>query len=128
VADQHGLEGIVSKRRDSRCTSGRSDTWLKTKCFTEGVFDVLGVERTTTGEVNALLARPEGGYAGRAFVTLSQDDRQLFHAKAKVLETEIAPPGVKAASARWLRPGLQVRVRFLRGEEHLRHATLLSAA
>jgi bifunctional non-homologous end joining protein LigD len=30
VADQHGLEGIVSKRRESRYTSRRSDTWVKT--------------------------------------------------------------------------------------------------
>jgi ATP-dependent DNA ligase len=30
-ACQLGLEGIVSKRRDSRYPSGRSKTWLKIK-------------------------------------------------------------------------------------------------
>jgi bifunctional non-homologous end joining protein LigD len=32
----HQLEGIVSKLASSKYRSGRSKTWLKTKCFTEG--------------------------------------------------------------------------------------------
>jgi bifunctional non-homologous end joining protein LigD len=34
----HGLEGVVSKLGSSRYRSGRSKTWLKTKCFTENAF------------------------------------------------------------------------------------------
>ena len=34
----HELEGIVSKLATSRYRSGRSKTWLKTKCFTESEF------------------------------------------------------------------------------------------
>src|SRR5262245_42222370 len=41
----HELEGIVSKLATSRYRSGRSKTWLKTKCFTEGEFLLLGIDR-----------------------------------------------------------------------------------
>ena len=37
------LEGIVSKRADSRYRSGPSKAWLKIKCFTESEFEVVGV-------------------------------------------------------------------------------------
>jgi hypothetical protein len=36
-----------------------------------------------------------------------------------------APTGLKSDKAEWLKPGLVGRVRFLRGEEKLRHAKLL---
>jgi bifunctional non-homologous end joining protein LigD len=39
----HQLEGIVSKLASSKYRSGRSKTWLKAKCFTEGSF-MIGVE------------------------------------------------------------------------------------
>ncbi len=35
-----------------------------------------------------------------------------------------APKGVKATDTDWLKPGLAGRVRYLRGEDPLRHATL----
>lgn len=34
----HQLEGIVSKLASSKYRSGRSNTWLKTKCFAKGSF------------------------------------------------------------------------------------------
>src|SRR6476660_9351148 len=39
------LEGIVSKHALSPYRSGRSRTWLKTKCFTESTFVVIGTDR-----------------------------------------------------------------------------------
>ncbi|MBX3573191.1 MAG: hypothetical protein KF694_12645 [Mesorhizobium sp.] len=35
-----------------------------------------------------------------------------------------APKGIKADKAEWVKPGLRGRVKFLRGEEKLRHASL----
>ena len=40
----HELERIVSKLATSRYRSGRSKTWLKTKCFTESEFFLLGID------------------------------------------------------------------------------------
>src|SRR4029078_4024047 len=41
----HQLEGIVSTTASSKYRSGRSKTWLKTKCFTEGSFVIIGTAR-----------------------------------------------------------------------------------
>src|SRR5262249_7007770 len=41
----HQLEGIVSKLASSKYRSGRSKTWLKTKCFTESLFVIIGTAR-----------------------------------------------------------------------------------
>jgi bifunctional non-homologous end joining protein LigD len=39
------LEGIVSKRRNSPYSSGKSDAWRKVKCITTEHFAVLGYDR-----------------------------------------------------------------------------------
>lgn len=65
---EHRLEGIVSKIVSSRYRSGRSKTWLKTKCFAESALVIIGTKRDRkTGAMLALLARAEGqrlAYAG----------------------------------------------------------------
>lgn len=42
-----GLEGIVSKRADSRYPSGRSDLWVKAKCVLRQEFIILGYVPST---------------------------------------------------------------------------------
>ncbi len=60
---QHGLEGIVSKHALAPYSSGRSKTWLKTKCFTESTFVVVGTDRDRkTGAVRALLVHNDGSW------------------------------------------------------------------
>lgn len=131
AVDAMGLEGIVSKRLGSRYRSGRSDAWLKTKCFTEEVLTVVGTE-TGGGAPVALLAREEGGqlvYAGGAMVTLAAAERDRFWKAVERLG--LPTPAIKIESrkgAKWVRPDIRVRVRTLRGEEKLRHATILSIA
>jgi bifunctional non-homologous end joining protein LigD len=57
VCAEGGLEGIVSKHALAPYRSGRSRTWLKTKCFTESTFVVVGTDRDRkTGALRALLA------------------------------------------------------------------------
>ena len=54
---ERALEGIVSKHALAPHRSGRSRTWLKTKCFTESTFVVVGTDRDRkTGALMALLA------------------------------------------------------------------------
>jgi len=128
ACDRLGLEGIISKRADSRYRSGPSKSWLKTKCYAFGEFDVLGVETTRTGEPVALLASKESGrYAGSAFVTLKRSDRERFWRNIEKLKTsQAATPISRIRSNRiqWVRPGLTASVRYLKGEEKLRHASL----
>src|SRR5262245_43266213 len=76
------LEGIVSKHRLAPYRSGRTKTWLKSKCFTESIFVVIGMDRDRkTGALRALLAHPDSdglNYAGAAFIDLSDDARTEF--------------------------------------------------
>src|SRR6185369_10782273 len=64
----HQLEGIVSKLASSKYRSGRNKTWLKTKCFTEGSFVIIGTARDrNTKEAIDLLAQVDTrglAYAG----------------------------------------------------------------
>jgi DNA ligase D-like protein (predicted ligase) len=122
------MEGIVSKKANSRYASGRTKSWLKVKAFTEGEFVVVGWEPSNRGPAVALLARETSdglAYAGGAFVTLANDERERFWRTMEQLVSNIPPvalPGQR--SALWVRPELRVKAKFLKGEKMLRHATL----
>ena len=123
AADQHGLEGIVSKRADSRYVSGRAKTWLKVKSFTVGEYAVLGVERSSTGIPVALLATlgRDPAYVGNAMVTLPAKERKAFWASVETMGTpqaRLAGFG-RNKKATWIREGLVARVRHLREETGL---------
>ena len=85
----HQLEGIVSKLSSSRYRSGRSKTWLKTKCFTEGYFLIIGTahDRKTKAPLALLAQSNVGGlrYAGSAFIVLSGTDRAELAVRLKKL-------------------------------------------
>ncbi|KQW81080.1 hypothetical protein ASC89_04410 [Devosia sp. Root413D1] len=124
--DAMGLEGIVSKKRGSRYKSGEADTWLKTKTFTVSELEVIGADVTPSGAPVAILARrDEHGlhFVGDAFITLKAADREDFWAYAEANTAE-APALPLKRRGTWLRPGLIAKVRHLRGEGMLRHATL----
>ncbi len=124
-ADKMGLEGIVSKKADSQYKSGPSKTWRKVKCFEETEFEVAGILRERGSAPLALMVThdSERRYVGSAIVALNQDMRERLW--RRVQEKKGKPPkGVKKPNALWTKPGLIGRVRTLRGEERLRHATL----
>jgi bifunctional non-homologous end joining protein LigD len=77
LVDQAGLEGMVSKRKDSKYRSGNSTAWLKTKAYSIDEYELLGVEREAGKPAFALMAeRGTGRYVGSAFITLSRELRQ----------------------------------------------------
>ena len=125
----HQLEGIVSKLASSKYRSGRSKTWLKTKCFTEGSFVIIGTARDRkTKAALALLARadPQGlAYAGSAFIVLSAVERAELSARLQMNRLERCPlPKLRFPDAEWVKPQLVARVRHLSGARYLRHATV----
>ena len=77
-----GLEGIVSKHAMAPYRSGRSKTWLKTKCFIE--FHLRGGRHGPRPEdwcspcVACTSRKPRLSYAGAAFIALGQDERTEF--------------------------------------------------
>jgi len=119
------LEGIVSKHALAY-RSGRSKTWLKTKCFTESTFVVVGTDRDRkTGALMALLAHSEGlKYAGTAFITLGGDERKEFLTEVERLTTSWATLKSSRVDVKWCQPRLVVRVKHLAGSKTLRHATV----
>ena len=126
---QQGLEGIVSKHALAPYCSGRSKTWLKTKCFTESTFVVVGTDRDRkTGAVRALLVHNDGSglnYAGAAFIALAGDERAQFFAEVERLATSWAAfKSSRMVDVKWCQPALTVRVKHLAGSKTLRHATV----
>ncbi|RUW19017.1 ATP-dependent DNA ligase [Mesorhizobium sp. M4B.F.Ca.ET.215.01.1.1] len=124
LIDQAGLEGMVSKRKESKYRSGNSTAWLKTKAYTIGEYELLGVEREAGKPAFALMAeRGTGRYVGSAFISLNREMRERLW--QRVQEAPGSPPkGMKRPATQWVKPGLIGRVKHLRGEEDLRHASL----
>jgi len=126
----HELEGIVSKLATSRYRSGRSKTWLKTKCFTESKLTLLGIDRDRkTGAQRALLAKSERGqfvYAGPAFITLRAEAREEFESRlAKLKQDRPVLSWPRNHDARWMKPVITLKVKHLAfGSGLLRHATV----
>jgi bifunctional non-homologous end joining protein LigD len=124
--DRMGLEGMVSKRASSAYRSGRVETWLKAKCYEESTYEVAGVLREPGRPAVAYMVTPdkERRYVGGAFITLNQKMRERLwarvqKAKGKPVKGVDAKPGTV-----WVKPGIIGRVKHLKGEEKLRHATL----
>ena len=130
---KHQLEGIVSKLATAPYRSGRSKTWLKTKCFTESELVLLGIDRDRkTGAARALLASLERGslrYAGPAFIALQREDREVFEAKLEELANDQPIfSWLRNRPARWVKPALNVKVKHLACRGLLRHATVRGIA
>ena len=129
VCAQHGLEGIVSKLALAQYRSGRTKTWLKTKCFTESTFVVIGTDRDRkTGALRVLLAHNDDAglnYAGAAFIALAGEERAQFIAELERLTASWAAfKSSRLADVKWCQPKLTVRVKHLAGSKTLRHATV----
>ncbi|RWB87439.1 ATP-dependent DNA ligase [Mesorhizobium sp.] len=124
LIDQAGLEGMVSKRKDSVYRSGNSTAWLKIKSYAIDEYDLLGVEREPGKPAFALMAeRGTGRYVGSAFITLNREMRERLW--QRVQDRSGPPPkGMKRPATQWVKPGLIGRVKHLRGEDDLRHASL----
>lgn len=88
-ATKAGLEGIVSKRTDSRYTGTRNGDWLKIKGRASDEFVVIGFTEPKGGRSGIgalLLAQPKGGrlvYVGRVGTGIGT---QQLHALRKKLE------------------------------------------
>jgi bifunctional non-homologous end joining protein LigD len=110
LACKQGLEGIVSKRRDSAYTGGRGGAWLKTKCILRqelvigGYTDPEGA-RTHIGAL--LVGYHENGklvYAGKVGTGFTQKLLVELKDLLAPLETKASPFSPEPARA-WTGPG-----------------------
>jgi bifunctional non-homologous end joining protein LigD len=113
------LEGVVSKRLDAPYRSGRSDTWLKSKCRA-GHEVVIGGYTTTNGAFRSLIAgvRKDGRlvHVGRIGTGFGRGVLDQLLPKLKALDTEKSPfdealprqPG----AVHWVRPVLVAEIEY----------------
>lgn len=132
------LEGVVSKRRDSKYRPGRQREWAKTKCLNHQEFVVVGYtdpggSRQYFGAL--VLAVHEDGaltHVGRAGTGFSDASLKEIHARLKPLERE-APPvsnpptGALGHGIHWVEPELVAEVEFTEWTDEgvLRHPSFL---
>jgi ATP-dependent DNA ligase len=118
------LEGMVSKRPDSTYVSGRTERWLKVKSCEVGEFEIAAVQRGKPPV--AYMVDDQRRYVGGAFVTLNQKLRDRLWERVTGKAPSPPPKGLTLkVGAEWVRPGLRASVRYLKGEDELRHATLM---
>lgn len=125
LIEQAGLEGMVSKRRDSKYRSGRSTNWLKVKALMESELELLGVERERGKPAFALMGEPgTRRYVGSAFVSVNREMRERLWKRVQEHAGPAPKDMKKRPATQWVKPGIKARVKHLRGEEDLRHASL----
>ncbi|MDZ3837632.1 MAG: DNA ligase D [Rhodospirillales bacterium] len=128
-----GLEGIVSKRTDAPYRSGRTRTWLKSKCVAGDEFAIVGyTETAAAGGLAALLLAENGDegfrYVGRAGSGISRDQADRLKATLAPLHRDTpavkVPPIPRSETVFWVEPKLAAEVTFSTrtAEGFLRHA------
>ncbi|THV12414.1 DNA ligase D [Rhizobium rhizophilum] len=114
------LEGIVSKRADQPYQSGRTRTWVKSKCRA-GHEVVIGAYAKTNGKFRSLLVGVYRGkhfvYVGRVGTGFSATTVEKLLPKLKEHETSRSPfTGIgapkKTADIVWLKPELVAEIQF----------------
>jgi DNA ligase D-like protein (predicted ligase) len=144
---QHGLEGLVAKRRDSRYEPGvRSGAWRKMRVNRAQTF-VIGGYTVGTNTFDALICGAWQDdklmYVARTRSGFTPAVRSQLFARFHSLETQQCPfanlpeaksgrwgQGLTAAKmndCRWLKPVLTAELEFLErtGEGHLRHSSFV---
>ncbi|MBL8658723.1 MAG: DNA ligase D [Rhodospirillales bacterium] len=116
-----GLEGIVSKRIDAPYRSGRTRTWLKSKCVAGDDFVIVGFTETkAAGGLAALLLASHGdeglAYAGRAGSGISRQEAERLDAALRPLIRPTpalrVPPATAGETVRWVEPSLVAEINF----------------
>jgi bifunctional non-homologous end joining protein LigD len=117
-----GLEGVVSKLADPKYVSGRTKSWLKTKCHRRAELVIGGYSRSSVRGrpfSSLLLGTFEDGeliYAGKVGTGFSSADLDALAKRFKPLEQKQSPfvevPAIERKDAVWLKPKLVCEVEY----------------
>ena len=117
-----GVEGIVSKRIDSRYAAGRTTDWVKTKCLLSDEFVVAGYTLPANNGrgIGALvLARfdEEGSlrYVGRVGTGFSERSLVELREQLDAIQTDCCPiagADQREKESRWVNPQIVVEIEF----------------
>ncbi len=89
-----GLEGIISKRSDALYRSGRTGTWIKTKCRNSQEFLIGGMGRGAVGSPVLLVGAWRDGklvYCGRVGSGLSASNLPGLRRRLEPLQRDTSP-------------------------------------
>ncbi|POH35710.1 ATP-dependent DNA ligase [Sinorhizobium americanum] len=128
IACEHGLEGIVAKRRDKPYHSGRRPDWLKIKCVRSDSFVIVGYEPSTvSGAIGRLLlAARRGGelvYVGGCGTGWSRQESIKLRDVLEEISTDSPAVNLKRKGAVFTEPVLvaEIEYRAWTDEGKLRH-------
>ncbi|TAU80448.1 ATP-dependent DNA ligase (plasmid) [Rhizobium leguminosarum] len=131
-ACEHGLEGIIAKRRSAPYRSGRLGDWVKVKCILSDSFVIIGYERSTVARAGIgrlLLAARKGkklvyvGGVGTGF-----NERNAYELREQMDKLIIGKPAIDTGRKRnavFVRPELvaEIEYRAWTQDGKLRHAS-----
>ncbi len=134
-----GLEGIVSKLRDSPYRSGRGKSWIKSKCSARQEFVVAGFVPSTSAD-KAIGSLVLGVYEGDALTYVGRVGTGFSGSAARALYQRLEPMRIasspfaarlsadEARQVRFVRPELVAEVDFRAwtADNVLRHASFVA--
>ncbi|NKL63970.1 ATP-dependent DNA ligase [Rhizobium leguminosarum bv. viciae] len=131
-ACEHGLEGIIAKRRDAPYRSGRLGDWLKIKCTQSDGFAIVGYEKSSAsfGGIGRLLLAARKGdefvYVGG--VGTGFNERSAAELREQMDKLIISKPAVDTGRKRnavFIGPKLvaEIEYRAWTHDGKLRHAS-----
>jgi bifunctional non-homologous end joining protein LigD len=116
-----GLEGIVSKRRDSPYRSGRQESWIKLKCTKSDTFPIVAfVEKLGARPrriASLYVGRHEGDrlvYAGKARSGYTLETARELRERLDPLIVKKSPLSepVKKPKATWVKPVVDAEIEY----------------
>jgi bifunctional non-homologous end joining protein LigD len=111
-----GLEGVVSKVRDSRYVSGRSNEWVKKECVQRETLTIAGFAMDGNKWDGIFLARKKGKnliYAGKVDHGFEDDNVKDLQAKLKPLIRKTQPYTKRIAHRGiWVEPELSAEIEY----------------
>jgi bifunctional non-homologous end joining protein LigD len=117
-----GAEGIISKQALGKYVSGRSNAWLKLKCYREQEFVIGGFTLPSNGirGVGALLlGYYKNGkllYAGRTGTGFTQKTHRMMRGRLETIRDMTSPfatvPTEMCRGVHWVKPKLVAQVSF----------------
>jgi len=122
-----GLEGVVSKVRDSRYSSGRGNDWVKKTCAQRETLTIAGFALDGTKWDGLYLARRQGNdliYAGKVDHGFDAASAKDLQARLKPLIRKTQPYAKKIAHRGiWVEPELlaEIEYRAKSAEGKVRH-------
>jgi bifunctional non-homologous end joining protein LigD len=122
-----GLEGVVSKVRDSRYNSGRGNDWVKKTCAQRETLPIAGFALDGNKWDGLYIGRRKGGelvYAGKVDHGFDNENAKLLRARLTPLIRKTQPYGKRIAHRGiWVEPQLlaEIEYRARSAEGKLRH-------